>query len=321
MSFHILAFAVGFAADLLLGDPLGRFHIVVAIGKLIAALESGMRAIFPKTKTGELLGGGTVVLLVCGISLLASGGILALGYRLHWALGLAAESFLCWQCLAARSLYTESMAVYDALREGDLKKARSAVGRIVGRDPEALDEAGVSRACVETVAENCSDGVIAPLLFLAVGGAPLCVLYKAVNTMDSMLGYKNERYLYFGRAAAKLDDVCNFLPARLAALMMAAAAPLVKQDGKNAWRIFRRDRKNHTSPNSAHTEAVCAGALHIRLGGPSQYFGKVVVKPYIGDADRPVEPEDIRRSNVLMLATSVMCFALSAIGKVAISLC
>lgn len=321
MNLHLFAFVLGFAVDLLLGDPLGKFHIVVAIGKLISALERFLRALFPKTEKGELTGGIVMVILVCLLSLGLSWGVLALCYRIHWIVGLLLESALCWQCLAARSLYTESMAVYHAAKRGDLAAARVAVGRIVGRDTDALDEAGVSRACVETVAENCSDGVIAPLLFLAVGGAPLGVLYKAINTMDSMLGYKNERYLWFGRTAAKLDDAANFLPARLAALAMTAAAALIGQDGKQAWKIFRRDRRNHTSPNSAHTEAVCAGALHIRLGGPSVYFGKVVPKPFIGDDDRPVEVEDIRRANHLMLACSVICFVLAVLVKGAFCLC
>lgn len=321
MNLHLFAFVLGFAVDLLLGDPLGKFHIVVAIGKLISALERFLRALFPKTEKGELAGGIVMVILVCLLSLGLSWGVLALCYRVHWIVGLLLESALCWQCLAARSLYTESMAVYHAAKRGDLAAARVAVGRIVGRDTDALDEAGVSRACVETVAENCSDGVIAPLLFLAVGGAPLGVLYKAINTMDSMLGYKNERYLWFGRTAAKLDDAANFLPARLAALAMTTAAALIGQDGKQAWKIFRRDRHNHTSPNSAHTEAVCAGALHIRLGGPSVYFGKVVPKPFIGDDDRPVEVEDIRRANHLMLACSVICFVLAVLVKGAFCLC
>lgn len=321
MNFHLTAFALGFAADLLLGDPLGGFHIVVAMGKLISALEKRLRGLFPKTKTGELLGGGMTVLLVCLTSLLAAWGAVALGYRLHRLLGLGAESFLCWQCLAARGLYDAGMAVYRPLKAGDLPAARTAVGLVVGRDTDRLDEAGVSRACVETVAENCSDGVIAPMLYLALGGAPLGVLYKAVNTMDSMLGYKNERFIYFGRLAAKLDDAANLLPARLAGLLMTAAAFLVGQDGSNAWRVFLRDRKNHTSPNSAHTEAACAGALHIRLGGPSSYFGSVVVKPFIGDDDRPVEAEDIRRSGRLMLATCIICFSLSFLAKAVLLSC
>lgn len=262
MDHHLTAFALGFAADLLLGDPLGGFHIVVAMGKLISALEKLLRGLFPKTKAGELLGGGVTVILVCLTSFLAAWGAVALGYRLHWLLGLGVESFLCWQCLAARGLYDAGMAVYRPLKAGDLPAARTAVGLVVGRDTERLDESGVSRACVETVAENCSDGVIAPMLYLALGGASLGVLYKAVNTMDSMLGYKNERFIYFGRFAAKLDDAANLLPARLAGLLMTAAAFLVGQDGPNAWRIFLRDRKNHTSPNSAHTEAALS-LIHI----------------------------------------------------------
>lgn len=321
MLLHLAAFIIGFLADLLFGDPLGSFHIVVAIGKLIALLENTLRRLLPKTKGGELVGGTLTVLLVCLLSFGVSLALCTLGYRLHWLAGLLVESFLCWQCLASRSLYRESMAVYRALQKEDLPAARQAVGRIVGRDTEALDSAAVSRACVETVAENCSDGIIAPMLFLAIGGAPLGVLYKAINTMDSMLGYKNDRYLYFGRTAARLDDAANFLPARLAALLMTAAALCIGQDGKNGWRILRRDRLNHTSPNSAHTEAVCAGALHIRLGGPSVYFGKTVCKPYIGDDDRPVEAADIPRANALMLACSVLCFLAALIGKGCAILC
>lgn len=320
MYFHLIAFAIGFAADLLLGDPLGSVHIVVAIGKLISWLEKRLRSLLPGRPRGELLGGVLTVVLVCALSLGLSWGLLRLCYGLHWAVGLLLESFLCWQCLAARSLCSESMAVYRALKAQDLPAARTAVGRIVGRDTDTLDEAGVSRACVETVAENCSDGVIAPLFYLALG-TPFGVLYKAINTMDSMLGYKNERYLYFGRAAARLDDAANFLPARLAALLMIAAAPLCREDAANAWRIYRRDRRNHASPNSAQTEAVCAGALHIRLGGPSRYFGKTLEKPYIGDDDRPVEGGDIRRANRLMLACSVLCFLLALLGKGAALLC
>ena len=321
MIYHLISFVIGFAADLTLGDPLGSFHIVVAIGKLISVLERAFRRMLPKSKNGELAGGFLTVLVVCGLSFGVSWWICAIGYKIHWMIGIALESFLCWQCLAARSLYTESMAVYRALKQNNLPAARNAVGRIVGRDTAALDEAGVSRACVETVAENCSDGVIAPLLFLAIGGAPLGVLYKAINTMDSMLGYKNDRYLYFGRIAAKLDDAANFLPARMAAFVMVLSASLIGKDGKNAWSIFCRDRLNHTSPNSAHTEAVCAGALHIRLGGPSVYFGKLVTKPYIGNDDRPVETEDICRANRLTLACSVLCFVIAVLGKGAFLLC
>ena len=261
---HILAFAIGFIADFLLGDPLGMFHIVIAIGKLISAAEKAARRIFPKTEKGELLGGLCTVVAVCTLCYAIALTLCRLAWNLHFACGLVIESFICWQCLAARCLCNASMAVYKA---GDLDSARAAVAGIVGRDTDSLDSAAVSRACIETVAENCSDGVIAPMLFMLIGGAPLGVLYKAINTMDSMLGYKNERYLYFGRAAAQLDDIANHIPARFAGILMAAAAFFVGQDAKNAYRIFKRDRLNHSSPNSAHTEAACAGALHIRLGG------------------------------------------------------
>ncbi len=314
---HLLAFLIGFAADLAFGDPLGSFHIVVWIGKLISVLERATRRIFSKSPKGELAAGAVTVVLVCLISLGVSCGVLFLCSLVHPILVLLAESFLCWQCLAATSLRKESMLVYTPAVAGDLPKAREMVGRIVGRDTENLSMEAAVRACVETIAENTSDGEIAPLLFLAIG-APFGVLYKAINTMDSMLGYKNDRYLYFGRVAARLDDAANFIPSRLTALLMTLSAFLTGLDGKNAWRIFKRDRKNHLSPNSAQSESVCAGALHIQMGGPSVYFGKLKEKPTIGDADRPVEPEDIPRANRLMLATSCLFFiaCMLAIGAV-----
>ena len=314
---HLLAFVIGFAADLAFGDPLGSFHIVVWIGKLIAALEKSMRKLLPKTPRGELAGGALTVVLVCIVSLGVSWGMLYLCSLVHPVLQLLVESFLCWQCLAATSLRRESMLVYTPAVAGDLPEARKMVGRIVGRDTENLSMEAAVRACVETIAENTSDGEIAPLLYLAIG-APFGVLYKAINTMDSMLGYKNDRYYYFGRVAAKLDDVANFIPARLTALVMTVSAFFTGLDGKNAWRIFRRDRYKHLSPNSAQSESVCAGALHVQMGGPSVYFGKLKEKPTIGDADRPVEPEDIRRANRLMLVASCLFFVicLLAIGAV-----
>lgn len=187
--------------------------------------------------------------------------------------------------------------------------ARKAVGRIVGRDTSELSEEGVTKATVETVAENFADGVLAPLLYLAIGGAPLALTYKAVNTMDSMLGYKNEKYIDFGRASAKLDDFCGFAPARLAALFFVAAAALTGLDFKSAYLIWKRDRFNHASPNSAQTEAACAGALGIRLAGPAYYFGEYYDKPYIGDATREIGAEDILRANKLMLVASLLATA------------
>lgn len=180
---------------------------------------------------------------------------------------------------------------------------------IVGRDTQSLDETGVTKAAVETVAENASDGVIAPMLYILLGGGVLGAVYKAINTMDSMLGYKNERYLYWGRAAAKLDDVVNYLPARLTGLLLVVAASLQGLDGKNSWRIFCRDRYNHASPNAAHGEAACAGALHVQLAGDAWYFGQLYKKPLIGDADRPIEPEDIQRANQLLYGAGWLMLA------------
>ena len=200
----------------------------------------------------------------------------------------------------------ESRNVYKELAKGDLPAARRAVARIVGRDTENLTAEGVTKAAVETVAENASDGVIAPLFYMLIGGAPLALTYKAINTMDSMLGYKNKKYLYFGRCAAKLDDAANWLPSRLAALFWVAAAALTGSSAKGAWRIWRRDRHNHASPNSAQTESACAGALGVQLAGPAYYFGAYYDKPTIGDALRPIEPEDILRADRMMYTESVL---------------
>ena len=299
----------GFVLDTLFGDPPWLPHPVVLMGKAISALEKRLRARLPKTPQGELLGGAVVAFtLPVGTFLLTSLVCLGAAKLSPW-LGLTVQMFWCGQALAAKGLAQESTNVYRALIKPDLPAARKAVSRIVGRDTQNLTLEGVTKAAVETVAENASDGVIAPLLYMLLGGAPLALTYKAINTMDSMLGYKNEKYLYFGRAAAKLDDAANYLPSRLAGLLWCAAAALTGNNPKGAWRIWRRDRRSHASPNSAQTESACAGALGVQLAGPAYYFGEYYAKPTIGDPLRPIEPEDIRRANRMMYAESVLALA------------
>ena len=239
--------------------------------------------------------------------------IIVAAYSINLYAGVIAEAVMTWQILATKCLRVESMRVYDALRTDGVDAGRRAVSMIVGRDTSVLDAAGVTRAAVETIAENTSDGVIAPMLYTAIGGPVLGFVYKAVNTMDSMLGYKNDKYMYFGRFAARLDDVVNFIPARISAYLMIAAAFIGGRqfDGKNAYRIFKRDRFNHASPNSAQTESVCAGALRVQLAGDAVYFGKLVKKKYIGDGLREIEYEDIKCANRLMYITAFLCELLS----------
>lgn len=300
----------GFVLDLLLGDPAWMPHPVVLMGRCITSLEGRLRAVFPKTPQGERAG-GTVLAAALPLGTLAlTLLLLRLCRLLHPALELALETLWCWQALAARGLAAESRRVFQALERGTLEEARKSVGRIVGRDTAALSSQGVIRAAVETVAENFSDGVAAPMVYMLLGGAPLALCCKAVNTMDSMVGYRNERYLHFGRRAARLDDLVNLLPSRLAALLLILAAGLTGEDLRGAWRIWRRDRFCHASPNSAQTESAMAGALGIRLGGPASYFGQVHDKPAIGDSLREPEPRDILRANRMLYAASALCLIL-----------
>ena len=311
----LYALILGFFLDLLIGDPHGFPHPVVLIGKLIDVTEKGMRKIFPKTVRGENFAGAAIWLIVVIVSTALPALLLWLAYGVSRWLGLALETIMCAQILATKSLRQESMKVYQALQTGDLEKARHAVSMIVGRDTQRLDEAGVARAAVETVAENTSDGIIAPMLFLAIGGAPLGFFYKAVNTMDSMLGYVEMPYKNVGLVPAKMDDLFNFLPARISALLMLAAGALLGMDGKNGWKIFKRDRYNHASPNSAQTESVCAGLLGLRLAGDAWYHGVLHKKKYIGDPLREIEPEDIPKACRLLYATAFLGLALFSATK------
>ena len=314
MCYHIFAFIAGFVLDLLIGDPHFIPHPVRLIGSLISFCDkrlncdagyniSEKKLNLTKYKRGMLLA-FTVIFATFAMSVI----IIVAAYSINLYAGVIAEAVMTWQILATKCLRVEGMRVYDALRTDGIDAGRRAVSMIVGRDTSVLDAAGVTRAAVETIAENTSDGVIAPMLYTAIGGPVLGFVYKAVNTMDSMLGYKNDKYMYFGRFAAKLDDVVNFIPARISAYLMIAAAFIGGRqfDGKNAYRIFKRDRFNHASPNSAQTEAAMAGALDVQLAGNAYYFGKLYEKPTIGDPIRPVEPEDIKRANRLMYAASIL---------------
>lgn len=309
MTICVAAF-LGFLLDLWLADPGWMPHPVVLMGKCITRLEEVLRSHLPATPKGERAAGCVLAVLLPVGTLVLTGAICLLAGRIHPLLGLAVQTFWCWQALAVKGLAEESKNVYRQLAAEDLPGARRAVARIVGRDTQALTEEGVTKAAVETVAENFSDGVVAPLFYMMIGGAPLALCYKAVNTMDSMIGYKNQRYLQFGRAAAKLDDAANYLPSRLAAVFWIAAAGLTGQDVPNAWRIWRRDRRNHASPNSAQTESACAGALGVQLAGPAYYFGEYYDKPTIGDAKRPIEPRDILRANRMLFAGAGLALVL-----------
>lgn len=298
MIFYAVLF--GFLLDLLLGDPAWLPHPVVYMGKAIAGLERFLRPRFPQTDQGAFMAGCILAAALPLGSLLFFGGMCLAAYKINPLCGLFLQSIWCWQALAMKGLATESRRVYRELEKKDLPAARKAVSRIVGRDTAELTEEGVTKAAVETVAENFTDGVLSPLFYMLLGGASLAMVYKSINTMDSMVGYKNETYLFFGRAAAKLDDAVNYLPSRIAAFFWILAAGMAGFSAKNARKIWRRDGRNHASPNSAQTEAACAGALGIRLAGPAYYFGKRYEKPYIGDALREAEPGDILRANRML---------------------
>ena len=318
---RLLAIALAGILDQIFGDPRVAWHPICLIGNLISWTEKWTRPLFPKTKSGERAAGVYLVVFVLLIATAAPVAITLGLYRLHWFIGVLAESILLYFTFAARSLERESMAVFRALESKGLTAGRQVVSMIVGRDTEELTEAGVIKAAVETVAENTSDGVIAPIFYALIGGAPCAYFYKAVNTMDSMVGYKNDRYQYYGTAAARLDDLVNLIPARLSALLMMAAHALVKRNRKwqgvqrqsfiDVWRIYRRDCHAHASPNSAQTESVMAGALGVQLAGDASYFGIVHHKPTIGDDLRPVERADIARAVMMMKTTAMLGWMLA----------
>lgn len=328
---------IGMLIDLLIGDPIGFPHVVILIGKFISFLEKRLYKNSDNDKQKER-SGSIVAFLVPATTIILIGIILVIAFKIHPAVYVIIESFLCWQAVAARDLAYESMRVYKALKgekitlpdfenggkiiieaetadQTKLDNARRAVSLIVGRDTAALDETGVTKAAVETVAENTSDGIIAPLFYMFIGGGALAVMYKAVNTLDSMLGYKNEKYMHFGSASAIQDDYWNFIPSRLSALLICAGAFFLKMDHRNAYKIWKRDRFKHESPNSAQTESACAGALNIQLAGDASYFGHIKHKETIGDPIRPVETEDIPRACKLMYASTALMIIMGLLAR------
>lgn len=316
MKLSFLAILIGFTLDLILGDPHSFPHPIRLIGTLINRTEHLLRNIFPNTPIGEKIAGCFLVIIILSLSTITPILLLLLANYIHPVVRLILESIMNYQILATKSLKVESMKVYKELKNDNIEKARYNVSMIVGRDTASLDKEGIAKAAVETVAENTSDGSIAPLFFLFIGGAPLGFFYKAANTMDSMIGYKNDNYINFGMVAAKLDDVLNYIPARISAYLMIFSTLLLRLNTKHAYIIYKRDRYNHASPNSAHTEAVCAGALGVKLAGDAYYFGKLCKKPYIGDALRPITYEDIKTANQLLYTSA--CISLLVFGIIKI---
>lgn len=306
MNRFIMPLIIGYLMDMVLGDPYCVPHPVCAMGWFINCSEKFIRRILPQSPKWERAGGFFLVLLVVSATAMVSMGIIYIAQKISYEVQFVVQCIMCWQCIAQKSLKTESMKVYTKLKEKNIEGARTAVSMIVGRDTQSLTCEGITKATVETVAENTSDGVIAPIIYMAIGGGVLGYVYKAINTMDSMIGYKNDKYLNFGFVAAKLDDIENFIPSRISGIMMILAAFITGLDGENAWFIFKRDRLNHASPNSAHTEAACAGALGVQLAGDAWYFGKLYKKKTIGDSLRKIDDEDIIKADKLMEWTSFL---------------
>lgn len=309
MTYLTFAIAIGFTADLIFGDPKKVPHPVVFMGKLISFLEHQVRRICGQSNRKLFYGGAVLFIIVAVVSFALPYFLILVIGKISPFLAFAAMCVMCWQIPAVKCLKDESMKVYFELEKGDIVSARKAVSMIVGRDTGSLTDEGVTKAAVETVAENTSDGIIAPFFYMAIGGPPLGFLYKAVNTMDSMIGYKNEKYMFMGKFAAKADDVFNFIPSRTAAIIMILSSFILRLNWKNAIKIFKRDRLKHHSPNSAQTESVCAGALEVSLAGDAYYFGRLVKKQTIGDPLRKICHDDIVTVNKMMyLSSFIMVF-------------
>lgn len=314
-----IAVAIGFILDLILADPAWIKHPVIIMGDGISFLEKNLRKIFPTTDKGEFVAGVVMATILPLTVLVVTTSVCMLAFIINPILCIVVEAIWCWQAFSMKGLKDESMRVFRCLESGDLKKSQKAVGRIVGRDTSQLDERGVTKAAVETVAENFGDGVMSPLVFMIIGGAPLAMMYKSINTMDSMVGYKNERFLYFGKAAAKLDDFVNYIPARIGGIVWVIGAMISGYDYRNSWKIWKRDRLNHASPNSAQTEAACAGALGVKLAGPAYYFGEYYNKPYIGDSIKDIRYENIKDANRMMYCAGIFAVVIAICIRISVA--
>ena len=303
---------IGFILDLLIGDPNNPFHPVRGIGLLASKLET----IFRKLLKNSLKIAGLIVWMITIILTFAiTYGIIFVCMKINKYLGIIVQGIIIYFCISAKGLVVEGYKVIKYLNEGNIEKSRKQLSYIVGRDTESLDSKGITRAVIETIAENMSDGVIAPILFAGIFGAAGSMAYKAVNTMDSMFGYKNEKYIKFGYFPAKLDDLFNYIPARVTGILIIISSFFLKRDYKNSFKIYKRDRYNHTSPNSAHPEAAMAGALDIQLGGANYYFGKIVEKPVIGDKIKEIEINDVKKTAEILYLSAVMGIILMVIIK------
>ena len=303
-----------FILDCILGDPYWFPHPVRWIGRIISIIETLVRRVTSSSR-GLKIGGIVLTITVSLFTYFLSFGILLIAKQAHIWLYHSLNVLMLWTCLAAKCLSQEALKVHDALKKKDLVLGRKLLSYIVGRDTGRLGEDEITRAVVETVGENTSDGIIAPLFYMFVGGAPLALAYKAINTMDSMIGYKNEKYQHLGWASAKLDDIVNYVPARISAFFIALAAFILKLDYKNSFQMIKRDGRNHSSPNSGYPEAAVAGALGIKLGGSNYYFGKLIHKPIIGDSLRQIAIEDIRSTIRLMYGCLLIALFVFSIIK------
>jgi adenosylcobinamide-phosphate synthase len=310
---NVLSIIIAYILDFIFGDPYWLYHPVCFIGKMISFSEKKARKISENDSKKLFICGIFIAVAIPLISFFLSFFVLFLAYKINFYLGFIINTFWNYQIIAARCLEKENRKVYNALKEKNIEKSRYCLSMLVGRETDNLSENEIIKASVETIAENTSDGVTAPLFYMFIGSAPLGFLYKAVNTLDSMIGYRNEKYEYLGKASAKTDDILNFIPSRICAVLMIISSFILGFDYKNAFKIFKRDRKNHLSPNSAQTESCMAGALNIQLGGSHIYFGKLVKKPFIGDNIREVKADDIKNANKIMMMTGLSSLILFSI--------